>query len=373
MPNDQHKTIFDNTKAFLEQYVGFTSEDDATLCTAWIAHTHIYRKLRSTPRLWIDSPIPGSGKTTLLEHMAQLAANTQLDYELTAAKVKYLADQGYTILVDEADRALNSKREGQDTVASAINSGYRESGSTVTLTPDPKTGLLDLRRFKLFAPLALAGNHVKLPADLASRCIKIQLMPAKDIKPTRLDMLQGDHKRLHNALQDWGKAFTPPSYEDAALPEEIQGRLAEKWEPLKRSTPREYWETIDQLALQELEAIEAAKELEDMPNHIAALDTIYQVFTLLDGKEGIVHDFLPSIELVEEMQRINPARWDSYTNKLTVKYLAHLLDPFKIKSDRPMRNNQRRRGYYRASFIVPWHRMLGLEDINYTGATTTPA
>lgn len=305
--------------------------------------------------------------------MAQLAANTQLDYELTAAKVKYLADQGYTILVDEADRALNGKRDGQETIASAINAGYRESGATVTLEQDRTTGTYGLRSFKLFAPLALAGNHVKLPADLASRCIKIQLMPAKDIKPTRLDMLQGDHERLHNALQDWGKAFTPPSYEDASLPEEIQGRLAEKWEPLKRATPQEYWEEIDQLALQELEAIEIAKELEDVPNHIAALDTIYQAFTLLDGKAGIVHDFLPSTELVQEMRRIDPARWDSYTNKLTESYLANLLKGFGIRSGRQMTNNERRRGYHRASFIVPWRKVLGLEDTNHTGATTTPA
>jgi hypothetical protein len=113
------------------------SDSDLDLLTLWAVHTHLVEETYYTPRLQIDSPVPESGKTTVIEHLERLCRRSiQMATVSSSAMLTRMLDKEIrTILIDEADRALDPKREGVNDTLAVINSGYKKGGTRPVLVP----------------------------------------------------------------------------------------------------------------------------------------------------------------------------------------------------------------------------------------------
>src|SRR5690606_35977466 len=124
-------------------------------------------------RLVLDSPVPGSGKTTVLEHMHRLCVRPVQAASISSpALLARLLEKGVrTILIDEADRSLDPKKEGVAELIAILNSGYKVGGTRPVLVPT-KEGW-DAVEMSTFSPVARAGNSPNLPDDTQSRSIRV--------------------------------------------------------------------------------------------------------------------------------------------------------------------------------------------------------
>jgi hypothetical protein len=230
--------LLDAIREWLATYISTVSDSDLDLLTLWAVHTHLVEETYYTPRLQIDSPVPESGKTTVIEHLERLCRRSiQMATVSSSAMLTRMLDKEIrTILIDEADRALDPKREGVNDTLAVINSGYKKGGTRPVLVPG-KGGKWDVSEMPTFSPVALAGNQPRLPDDTRSRIIRVLLMPDHSglIKESNRRKIDGDARGLHDEIAAWADSVRDRVEQgEPDLPDGITGRLREKWAPLKQ-------------------------------------------------------------------------------------------------------------------------------------------
>jgi hypothetical protein len=168
--------VLDDVHRWLSRFISTMSDNDLCLLALWSAHTYLVMETYTTPRLILDSPVPGSGKTTTLEHLERLCLHpVQMAALSSPALLTRLLDSGMrTILIDEADRSLDPRREGVGELLAVLNSGYKRGGTRPVLVAT-KTGW-EVKEMPTFAPVAMAGNNPQLPEDTKSRSIRVVLL-----------------------------------------------------------------------------------------------------------------------------------------------------------------------------------------------------
>lgn len=355
--------LIGEVRAWLARFVTTLHEHDLDLLTLWAAHTHLAFETYTTPRLVLDSPVHGSGKTTCLEHLQRLALRPVQAASLSSpALLTRMLDAGpRTILIDEADRSLDPKKEGIGDLLAILNSGYKRGGSRPTLVPDKENGWRTVE-MPTFAPVAMAGNNPQLPDDTRSRCIRVLLMPDVDGNAEESDweLIEPDALELGQRLAAWAEGVrdevrtTRPE-----LPEGVRGRNAEKWRPLARiaaAAGGRWLGVVDELAVADLER-QAADREDNMSNqrpHILLLSHLGEVWP-----EGA--SFASTQELVSGLVQAHPETWgafSSYGRDLTAQRFGRMLATFYgVNSTRLERGGAR--GYTYASLARAWH-CLGL-------------
>lgn len=232
------ESVLDDVRSWLARFVRPLHAEDLDTLTLWAAHTHVVKETYSTPRLLLDSPMPGSGKTTVLDHLSRLANMPVLMGSLTSpAMISRLLDGGMrTLLIDEADRNLDPKRDGVGDLLAVLNSGYRRGASRPTTVPGPN-GSWIIRELPTFAPVALAGNHPNLPDDVMSRTIRVLLVPDVDgeVEPSDWEDIEDQALQLGERLASWADAVRGSiSTSRPDVPHGLGGRDRERWFPLLR-------------------------------------------------------------------------------------------------------------------------------------------
>jgi hypothetical protein len=233
--------ILDEVRAWWERFVRPMDTDDLDVLTLWTAHTHLALECYSSPRLVLDSPVPSSGKTTVLDHLARLCRGSVLMASLSSpAMLARLIDKrgegACTLLIDEADRNLDPRRDGVGEVFAILNSGYRRGASRPVLVPGPSGGW-NLCEMPTFAPVALAGNSPRLPDDTRSRAIRVLLVPDLDglVEESDWEVMEVDARALNTALARWADGVRADvAGSRPRLPPGIVGRDRERWLPLVR-------------------------------------------------------------------------------------------------------------------------------------------
>ena len=149
----------DEARNWLARFISTMSERDLDLLALWAAHTHLAVETYTSPRLVVDSPVHGAGKTTCLEHIGRLSLNpVQMASLSSPALLTRMLDAGMrTILIDEADRSLDPKKDGVEELLAVLNSGYKRGGTRPVLTPT-KDGWA-VSEMPTYAPVAMAGNN----------------------------------------------------------------------------------------------------------------------------------------------------------------------------------------------------------------------
>lgn len=144
--------------------------DAAEAVGLWIAHTWVYGSFEHTPRLRITSPARQCGKSTLLEVLRILVRRPVKVDNITTAGVFRAVDElsPLSLLIDEVDTFLTPNSE----LRGVLNSGFEKSGQVIRTVETQ--GVLHLKTFKTYSPVALAGIGT-IPSTLEDRSVPIQL------------------------------------------------------------------------------------------------------------------------------------------------------------------------------------------------------
>jgi Protein of unknown function (DUF3631) len=232
--------LLDVTRQWIGTYAAL-GEPELDTVTLWAAHCHARDEarvlvFRVTPRLWLLSSKPGSGKTRILELLNLICPRT-FDTTLEPTMpglVKTISQEQATVLIDEGDILFGSGKR-RESVRAVINGGYRRTGTVLTGSRGKAT------RDSVFGPIAVAALDAMesqtgdtLKATL-SRGIKIRMHRAVgDAAPARLDRTAEEQgAKLQAFLAAWA-AQERDALTDATpeIPEGVEGRAAEIWEPL---------------------------------------------------------------------------------------------------------------------------------------------
>lgn len=360
VPTVQLGGVLQTVRDWLARFICVVDDQDLDLLALWASHTHVAEQTYTTPRLVIDSIMPGSGKTTVLEHLQRFALKPVLTANISSAALlpRMLDKEMRTLLIDEADRALDPKDPNAKDVLAITNSGYKVGASRPVLVPT-KGGGWDVAEMTTFAPVAMAGNAPNLPDDTRSRCIRMLLMPDLHgiAEPSDWEDLEEDAQRiamdLRNALEEarQGVADARPD-----LPQGCVGRMREKWNPLARvaEVAGGRWPGIVRTLIErDQEEIEMEKA-EGLMNEPPAMVLMRDLAAVWPDHR----DFMPTRELVQALIATNPTYWgelSAYGRALTAQRMGRLLvQSAKIRSGKDAADV---RGYTRASLDLAWRRL----------------
>lgn len=350
----------DLTRAWISRFILVVDENDLDVIALWILHTWLCEETYTSPRLLIDSPVPGSGKTTLLEHLGRLCRRPvqMATVSSPALLARLTANEIRTLLLDEADRSLDPKRQGVGELLAILNSGYKV-GATRPVNVPSKKGEWEVAEHSTFSPVAIAGNTPRLPEDTRSRCIVIRLLPDLEgvTLPSDWELIEDEAKELAEKIKEAAddhrvtvRGLRP------LLPAGCVNRLRERWSPLKRiadAASCSWSDKVDELIVKD---IEASKQL--LENSEIQVSTNVQLVRDLHALFSWEPGFMATTILVGKLVRHNSEQWSSasyYGKQLTVQRLGRLLSGgFGVNSQR---NSEGVRGYSSTQFHTIWARL----------------
>jgi hypothetical protein len=321
-------TALDQTRSFVERFVK-ASDSHLDVITLWAAHTHavdVNQKLLfdTTPRLALLSDEPGSGKTRVLDLLKLLGRNAEISTDVTAASLFHATSEAHeTVLLDEID-VLFGRGEAKATVRSIINSGYKRNGTVPRAT----------KRFNVFAPLALAGlGNVFTTAEslrpTRSRCIIVRMVKKPGAEPLRSREHDRIGARIREDLNTWvGVRLGEITSAWPELPNGIEDRLAEVWEPLfmVAQAAGGSWPARVASACLELSFGAGTSSNEKTLSELLVTDLL----TVFGDREVV-----GTLELIDRLYKMSPV-WPSVWPQKgsATRELAQLLEPLGVEPTR---------------------------------------
>lgn len=359
---DDDERLLDDVRAWFARYVATMTLADLDLLALWAVHTHVAVETYTTPRLQLDSPVPSSGKTTTMEHLQRLCANAVLMAAVSSSAllVRMLEAGPRTLLIDEADRSLRPDKPETADVIAVLNSGYKRGATRPVLVP-VKGGGWESREMATFAPVALAGNAPNLPADTATRTLRVLLMPDVDntVEESDWELIEPDAEALAARIVEWCDTHRDTIRGNRpSMPDGVTGRFREKWQPLARvaAVAGGRWPAaVAAMARADVEQVALDREdgmIADRP-HVVLLRHVADVWP-----EG--EAFVPTAQLVGALVATWPQVWSvesAYGKDLTAQRFGRMLAAgYKVHS-RQDPDPPRTRGYALADLLPAWRRM----------------
>lgn len=365
--------LLDILRNWITRFIYVQEESDLDIIPLWIIHTHLATELYTSPRLLIDSPLPGSGKTTLLEHLSQFCKDpVQMASVSSGAMLGRITKDGTrTLLIDEADRALDPKRPNVGDLIALLNSGYKRGSTRPVLVQKNKDW--EIEEMPTFSPVAIAGNSPNIPEDTRTRCIVVKLLPDSQNRAQESDWEELEFLAYQIKLDILASIETfrePISQSNPRLPKGCVNRFKEKWKPLKRIASlagRDWEERVDKYILQDIQNIREQSENGDskMTPHIQLMKDLYEIY-------GGERTFIGTLTIIQKLARQNPEYWGELSvsgRAISEQRLGRILNSkFYLNSQRM---GDSPRGYHSNQFERIWE-SLGLSLMKPTEPTELP-
>jgi hypothetical protein len=346
------RPVLDDAHAFVGRFVSFPTPAAHVAYTLWAAHTHCVNRFSTSPRLALLSPEPESGKTRGLDVLTYLAARAEMHVSISpAALYRMIEAEQPTVLLDEVDNVFGKRnKDDADDLKPILNNGYR-AGATV---PRCHGQSHEIRRFKVYAPVALAGIGDKFPEILLTRCIVIRMRRAVDGE-IEDDLDHDEHAeegwKLRDRLAGWLE--DAPLNRRPELPAGLRSRVKECWRPLVAVADAAggRWPTMARDALRELSRPQVAREAS---LGIKLLTDLHAVFTDAGMPSG-----MHTIAILAALKDLSESPWaDLHGTGLHDRGLASMLGRYEVAS-KPVRVGEVvRKGYTVESLAEPWRRYL---------------
>jgi hypothetical protein len=392
--------LLDAVIALLTKYIVFRLPAQPIALALWIAHAHALAAFDVTPYLHVRSPQKRSGKTRLLELIEQLVPRPWRVVEATAATVfrKIHRDEP-VILLDEVDTIFKTRSNHGDTAEAlrgVLNAGYRRGACVPRCTGK---NFEKLEEFEVFGAKALAGLG-RLPDTTADRAVPIVLARRKKnerVARFRFRQVRSETALLQRALAVWASAAIP-ALRDArpALPESLDDRAAEIWEPLLATADAAggAWPA---------QARKAACVLHNADREAASIgvlllcaikETFEQLdkeqqapprLGLFDGKREPKVDRIATVDLLDALVDRDTEPWGGWwgadvegakdkgtTPRGPAGKLAALLRPFEVQP-RNIRTDGVIKGYLRADFAEAFERYVERDASGPEDAADSPS
>ena len=345
----------DLVEGYLKRFVSYPSEHARVAHTLWIAHTHLMDCWDTTPRLAFMSAEKMSGKTRALEVSALFVREPILSISASPAVIVRLISAGpRTILYDEIDGVFGSAKaqDANTDLRSVLNGGYRR-GAKIHRCVGGSGKKIETEELDAFAPVAVAGLR-QLPDTLASRSIFIQMKrraPGEYVEPFRRRYHEPEAKPVKEALESWCSFIEADLMgADPAMPQGIEDRSAECWEPLLAiaDVAKDDWPKRAREA-----AVFLTKGAEDelMTSGVELLAHIRDAF--------VDEEHLSTTTLLNRLCARDESPWaDVYGKALDPRGLAKRLKGYGIKSRTVRTGGEVARGYAAEDFTSDWERYL---------------
>jgi hypothetical protein len=360
--------LLDDIVAFVRRFV-VLSEEQADAVALWVLHTHALPAADTTPYLAITSAEKRSGKTLLLEVLELLVARPWLTGRTTAAALVRKVDKVKpTLLLDESDAAFNGDKEYGETLRGVLNTGYKRGGAATVCVGAGAD--ITFRDFSTFSPKAIAGIG-RLPDTVADRSISIRIdrkTRREGVERFRRREVAPEAEGLRSRAVDWASPNLEYLREARPLlPEEIDDRAQDVWEPLLAITEMagDSWTERGRDAAVALSSGDAR---EDESLSVRLLADVRRVFDRLGVEKIKTGDLIAHLVIDQE------APWGNWYGKaITAHAVSRLLKEYRIKTMAVWIGGEAIRGYKRDQFVDAWDRYLPESVRDASGVSGVPA
>jgi hypothetical protein len=338
---------------YVGRFVAYPSHHTRVAHVLWVAHAHLMGAWDTTPRIAFLSTEPGSGKSRALEVTEALVPNPLLAVSATPAYlIRRIANEDAlpTVLFDEVDTIWGSKAPGNEELRALLNSGYRRGASAGRCVARGKEIVAE--DFPTYCAVALAGIGT-LPDTILTRSVVVRMRrrsPDEKVEPFRQRTNGPEGERIRDRLAAWA-ASAIDGVEFPNLPEGIQDRDADIWEPLLAVSDiaGEEWPELARVASVALVA--ESKEGGGVSLGVRLLSDLRQIFA---GAEQ-----LTTSEILTRLHDLDDAPWHDLKGKpLDSRGLSWRLKQYGIKPRTIRVGYATPKGYRREDLHDAWARYL---------------
>lgn len=365
--------VLDRVRDFVARFNVFPSQHCAPMLALWYAHTHAADHFYVTPRLILSSVEPGSGKTRVLEVAQFLVGAPEMTISATtAALFRMVSDGPITILFDEVDTIFSAKNGGNhEDLRGLLNAGYKRTATVARCVGDAKAMKVD--RFKVYAPVALAGIAGNMPTTITTRAITVHMQRRREdehVDEFWEEDVEAEAAPLREALAAWVESVTDKiSRGRPTMPEGVRDRSAEIWRPLIAIADAAggHWPDTARAACSHFVQV-ANTDHSGGGLRLQLLADLRDLFTT----RGV--DELPTADIVTALHELEESDWADLDGKpLDARRLAKMLKPYGVHSKNVRQPGDRIVKGYRATgpggLADAWQRYLPPSATAATSAT----
>jgi hypothetical protein len=349
--SDLSETL-DRTRAFLTRYVVFAKPEQADGVTLWVGHTWTYDQFDVTPYLAVQSPEKRSGKSRLLECLRLVArAAVPMAGASLAALFRIIDQRHPTLLLDEADTIFNKRtNDSTEDIRGLLNNGYRRGTPFYRVVGEGTK--MHVEDFDVFCPKAIASIRA-LPDTVQDRSIVVSLKRRARSEPVaRFRFRMAEQEAT--VIREWWESLAKDLPEEADVPEQLDDRAADSWEPLLALADQaggDWPERARRAAL----VLSGEAEPEDESQSVMLLYDIRDILTAEPVERISTADLIKALHAMEERPWGEDYR---HGKPLRAEGLAYLLRPWKLRSRQMKINGVNVKGYESASFADAFERYL---------------
>lgn len=366
-------TLLDEVEAFLARFVAFPGENARVAVALWATHTHLAESFDSTPRLVLSSPEKQSGKSRTLELLELLCAGAENLSDASASFMfRRIGSGPATVLLDECDAVWKRGKgdEAAEALRSIVNAGHRKRATVGRV--DASGGKPQLARFRVYAPVALAGIGDCLPDTILDRAVIVPMRrraPDEEVEQYRERTSAPEGEDLGARLADWCSSVEEKvgcPWPD--MPDGVMDRPADVWEPLLTVADLAggHWPKRARAAC--VAFVTGSRD-----------DTVSLGVRLLADLRDVFGDevALSTQTILDRLHGLDEAPWgDWYGHPLNARDLAKLLKRHRAADGTPVKSRAVRigdetpRGYRREDLYDAWSRYLpAASETSATSAT----
>jgi hypothetical protein len=351
-PGDE--TILDQIEHFLARFVIYPTIEARVAHVLWIAHTWFMDAWENTPRIAFLSPEPGSGKSRALEVSAPLVPRSVHAVNTTPAYLfrKVSDPDGLpTILYDEIDTVFGPKAKDNEDIRGMLNAGHHRSGMAGRCVVRGR--LVETEELPAYCAVALAGLD-DLPDTIMSRSVIVRMRrraPSETVEPWRMRINAPEAEELAADILAWssGRAHLISWPE---LPNEIQDRDADIWEPLIAVADLAGGAWPERARCSAV-ALVADKSARPPSLGVMLLQDLRDVFHIAGA------DKMSTDDLLEQLVEMEESPWADIRGKaLNARSLAGRLSKYGVKSKNVRVAGRVVKGYDASDLADAWSRYL---------------
>lgn len=227
--------LLEAAESFIRRYVVPPGAHELATLALFTLHSHAVSAAHSTPYLIVLSPERRTGKTLLLEVIELIVARAWRIVAVSeAAMFRKIAQDRPTVLLDEVDAIFGSNSERTEPLRALLNAGNRPGSAVARCVGQGELRVVD---FEVFGPKVLAGIDTgRLPDTIRDRGVEIRMKrktSAEHVERFRVRHAAPVAEELRERLSQWAEEATTALREaEPDLPESLNDRAAEAWEPL---------------------------------------------------------------------------------------------------------------------------------------------
>ena len=235
-PASDGAALLDDVRQFITRFVAFPRKASLIATTLWVVHTHAFEHASATPYLNVYSPAPRCGKSTLFEVLSLIVRDPIGGSNMSPAVMyRIIEKEQPTLLLDEMDAQMRADRERASAIQSVLNSGYKRGATAVVWRCEAPS--FNPVAFNVFCPKAFAGiGQASLHPTTLDRSVPILLerkLATDTVERYRARQVEPEADKLRDRISDGVSANAELlAAARPALPDELDDRAGEIWEPL---------------------------------------------------------------------------------------------------------------------------------------------